>query len=110
MDNVDEMKINSHNNEENLETKKLKCPKCGNEIAEEHAVCPMCGMDLSGKTKCSKCGSEILPGQDFCPKCGKRIKKNTESKNQSFPSCESTHSLDAVSLKGTWHTIGTVNS
>ncbi len=82
MDNVDEMKINSHNNEENLETKKLKCPKCGNEIAEEHAFCPKCGMDLSGKTKCSKCGSEILPGQDFCPKCGKRIKKNTESKKK----------------------------
>lgn len=38
--------------------KVVKCKTCGNEVAEQSAVCPKCGVTLPGlRIKCPKCSS-----------------------------------------------------
>ena len=46
------------------------CSKCGKEIPENVAFCPVCGTPVKKKAFCGKCGAEIAPGQSFCAACG----------------------------------------
>lgn len=69
----------------------MKCPKCGNEVAEGKKFCGKCGVRLdTSKTQvapkedglvCPNCGSPIMPGKKFCGKCGTKLIAQEESGN-----------------------------
>lgn len=61
----------------------MKCPKCGNEVADGKKFCGQCGSPLvlagslsanndsnSTGAVCPKCGAALTPGKKFCGKCG----------------------------------------
>ena len=64
----------------------MKCPKCGNEVADGKKFCGQCGSPLgapagtepgrstgsveSSGPVCPKCGAALTPGKKFCGKCG----------------------------------------
>ena len=64
----------------------MKCPKCGNEVADGKKFCGQCGSPLgapagtepgrstgsveSSGLVCPKCGAALTPGKKFCGKCG----------------------------------------
>lgn len=50
------------------EGKKVKCKKCGSEVAENLKFCPECGNRLG--EFCKKCGAKLLKGSKYCPECG----------------------------------------
>lgn len=82
--------------------KKIKCPKCGEEVPEGSkfclncgqkivspedeniVICPQCGASVpKGKfclecgfefiKKCSKCGADLIPGAKYCLECGAKV-------------------------------------
>ncbi len=70
----------------------MKCPACGNEIADDVKNCPLCGKhipvnlskageqpasgqdaprtDIAGGTLCPRCQTPLRPGAAFCGNCG----------------------------------------
>ena len=70
----------------------MKCPACGNEIADDVKNCPLCGKhipvnlskageqpasgqdaprtDIAGGTLCPRCQTPLRPGAAFCENCG----------------------------------------
>ena len=61
----------------------MKCPKCGNEVAEGKKFCGKCGTRLdvvaaapaavAKAAVCPSCGAAVAPGKKFCGKCGAKI-------------------------------------
>lgn len=66
----------------------MKCPKCGNEVAEGKKFCGKCGTKLeinqnqnvqkADAAVCPNCGAPITPGKKFCGKCGAKLIEQTE--------------------------------
>lgn len=52
----------------------MYCPQCGQHIAEDHDVCPVCGAVLSGEvastSTCPTCGAPRAPDDTYCRRCG----------------------------------------
>ena len=50
----------------------INCPECGNEVSDQAAVCPNCGVSIKKQEVafCSKCGKEIDKEAVICPLCG----------------------------------------
>ncbi|MCM8746092.1 zinc ribbon domain-containing protein [Thermomicrobium sp. CFH 73360] len=50
------------------------CPQCGQHIAEDRDVCPVCGAVLSGEvastSTCPSCGAPRAPDDTYCRRCG----------------------------------------
>ncbi len=55
--------------------KSKKCSVCGKEVKEEYIWCPYCKNNLSANC-CKNCGSEVDIKFDFCSHCGERINKD----------------------------------
>ena len=61
----------------------MKCPKCGNEVADGKKFCGKCGTKLEAVTQeqpssakaavCPSCGAPVAPGKKFCGKCGAKL-------------------------------------
>jgi RNA polymerase subunit RPABC4/transcription elongation factor Spt4 len=48
-----------------------QCPQCGTMLAEGHASCPGCGLDVRESTRrCDRCDEIIAGDADACPACG----------------------------------------
>ena len=45
----------------------LSCPRCGERVQEQFAVCPACGARL--KAACAACGHPAEPEWQVCPRC-----------------------------------------
>ncbi|MFN3337567.1 MAG: zinc ribbon domain-containing protein, partial [Thermomicrobium sp.] len=50
------------------------CPQCGQHIAEDRDLCPVCGAVLSGDvastSTCPSCGTPRAPDDTYCRRCG----------------------------------------
>jgi len=56
---------------------KVKCPHCGELVAEDAKFCKECGKAMGGdKVNCPKCGDPNEPDAKFCDECGSPMKKN----------------------------------
>ena len=57
-----------------LVVNKVKCIKCGAEIAEGAKFCPECGASqVVVDVVCPKCGKKVPGGTKFCPDCGEKL-------------------------------------
>ena len=54
-----------------LESKNIKCPKCGSEIPANSKFCGNCGAKIE-ESVCKNCGEKLAPGAKFCGNCGTR--------------------------------------
>ena len=50
------------------EAKTVKCPECGQEVAEGTKFCDNCGTALI--ITCAGCGATLSAGTKFCAECG----------------------------------------
>ena len=50
------------------------CPKCGVSLTGNVKFCPECGEELYAKENCSKCGAELSGNSKFCPECGNKLR------------------------------------
>ncbi|MGN0572982.1 MAG: NINE protein [Acutalibacteraceae bacterium] len=56
----------------------MYCRNCGNEMAENAAVCINCGVSKGNASNfCPNCGSQTNPEAAICVKCGVALKKGT---------------------------------
>jgi DNA-directed RNA polymerase subunit M/transcription elongation factor TFIIS len=53
---------------------KALCPKCGVSLTGNVKFCPECGEELYAKEKCPKCGAELSGNSKFCPECGNKLR------------------------------------
>ncbi|MEI6796685.1 MAG: zinc-ribbon domain-containing protein [Methanomassiliicoccales archaeon] len=52
----------------------MKCPSCGNEMANDAAFCSKCGASTrTSSSPCRNCGRTPSPGDTFCQKCGANL-------------------------------------
>ncbi len=58
--------------EANVAEKKVKCPNCGQEVAEGSKFCNNCGTKLEEEYICKNCGKKLDAGSKFCSNCGTR--------------------------------------
>ena len=56
---------------------KVKCPHCGELVAEDAKFCKKCGKEITSgdKIKCPKCDASIAADAKFCKECGAPTKK-----------------------------------
>ena len=48
----------------------MKCPNCGDEVADGMKFCGTCGTKIPQDKKCPGCGAIIPEKMKFCPECG----------------------------------------
>lgn len=58
----------------------MKCPTCGNDLADDAYFCPECGALVSNNQKkaydlCPHCACKVEPGAKYCPSCGGAIRQ-----------------------------------
>lgn len=63
--------------------KNLKCPECGQEIAEKTGFCSNCGFDLENDTiVCYECGTVLKKNTIVCINCGAPMAEDSETKTK----------------------------
>ncbi len=67
----------------------MKCPKCGNNVADGSAFCNHCGNKLSAEILCPACNQSIPANSEFCPSCGKKV--NTPAASDGRPTAQRQH-------------------
>ena len=55
----------------------LRCPACQEEISQDYAVCPRCGLVL--RATCGSCAKPLNAGWATCPYCGAKAKSEEEA-------------------------------
>ena len=59
------------------------CKNCGNEIADNAAVCVRCGVAAGvGNSYCPNCGQPTIPGAAACTNCGVFLTQPAQGMNQ----------------------------
>jgi membrane protease subunit (stomatin/prohibitin family) len=56
-------------------TPKIRCPKCGADVAYGSRFCPNCGSNLAETMNCPNCNATLPVGSKFCPNCGQNLSK-----------------------------------
>ena len=59
------------------------CRNCGNEIADNAAICVKCGVSAgTGTSYCPNCGQPTMPGASACTNCGVFLAQPVSLANQ----------------------------
>ncbi len=61
----------------------MYCRNCGNQIADNAAVCVKCGVSVGvGTSYCPNCGQPTMPGASACTNCGVFLAQPVSPANQ----------------------------
>lgn len=61
----------------------MYCRNCGNQIADNAAVCVKCGVSVGvGTSYCPNCGQPTMPGASACTNCGVFLAQPISPANQ----------------------------
>jgi len=73
----------------------VRCPACGERVAEGTVTCPACGRPVSPREQeewangrsCLGCGESLEPGWKVCPACNTPVAGELDHPDGSCPSC-----------------------
>lgn len=61
----------------------MYCRNCGNEMADNAAICVKCGVSVGmGTSYCPNCGQPTMPGAAACTNCGVFLAQPVQPANQ----------------------------